>query len=44
MFLFEEFAEPHLVEPTFVCDYPKSLCPLTKSARDDPATAERFDR
>lgn len=43
VFLFEELAEPKIVEPTFVCDFPKSLCPLAKSAEDDPATAERFE-
>jgi lysyl-tRNA synthetase class 2 len=43
VFLFEELAEPKIVEPTFVCDFPKSLCPLAKSAEGDPATAERFE-
>ncbi len=40
---FEEIVEPTLVEPTFVINYPKSLCPLTKSAAGDPTTAERFE-
>jgi len=41
--VFELFVEVTLIQPTFVIDYPKSLCPLTKSAADDPATAERFE-
>lgn len=41
--LFEALVESHIVEPTFVHDFPKSLCPLAKSAPGDPATAERFE-
>ncbi len=41
--LFESLVEPELIEPTFVHDYPKSLCPLAKSAPDEPATAQRFE-
>ncbi|MBN1516314.1 lysine--tRNA ligase [Candidatus Sumerlaeota bacterium] len=40
---FEDFVEPTLIQPTFIYDYPASLCPLTKCAKDDPATAERFE-
>ena len=43
IFTFEEAVEPTLIEPTFVIDFPKSLCPLAKSAAGDPATAERFE-
>ena len=43
LMLFEEMCEKELIQPTFVIDYPKSLCPLTKSKADDPATAERFE-
>ena len=39
----EEVVEPHLVQPTFVIDYPASLCPLTKRKADDPTIAERFE-
>ena len=41
--LFECIAEPKLWQPTFVCEFPRSLCPLAKSKPDDPATAERFE-
>jgi len=41
--LFGELVEPHLVDPTFVYDYPVELCPLAKTRPDDPATAERFE-
>ena len=35
--------EHQLLEPTFVIDYPASLCPLTKTKADDPTIAERFE-
>jgi len=41
--LFESLIEPTIVEPTFMIDFPKSLCPLAKSAENEPATAERFE-
>jgi lysyl-tRNA synthetase class 2 len=31
------------VQPTFVIDYPASLCPLTKRKTSNPAVAERFE-
>jgi lysyl-tRNA synthetase class 2 len=43
MHFFEELVEPNLFPPTFVLDFPKSLCPLAKSKAGDPATAERFE-
>jgi lysyl-tRNA synthetase, class II len=42
-FVFEEKVEGALVQPTFVIDYPASLCPLTKRKTSDPAIAERFE-
>ncbi|MHC4993906.1 MAG: lysine--tRNA ligase [Planctomycetota bacterium] len=41
--VWEETVEPHLVQPTFVIDYPASLCPLTKRKADRPEIAERFE-
>jgi lysyl-tRNA synthetase class 2 len=41
--LFEELVQPHLVDPTFVTDYPVELCPLAKASPDDPRFADRFE-
>jgi lysyl-tRNA synthetase class 2 len=41
--VFEEKVEDALVGPIFVCDYPASICPLTKRSRSNPAVAERFE-
>ncbi|MBT3201290.1 MAG: lysine--tRNA ligase [Phycisphaerales bacterium] len=41
--LFEETVEAHLVQPTFVKDYPADLCPLTRRKSDDPTIALRFE-
>lgn len=41
--LWEETVEEHLIQPTFVVEYPASLCPLTKRKPDDPTIAERFE-
>ena len=41
--VFEEKVEPTLDQPTFVYDYPASICPLTKRKRSNPAIAERFE-
>ncbi len=41
--VFEELVEVNLVQPTFVYDYPKAICPLTKAKRDEPEVAERFE-
>jgi lysyl-tRNA synthetase, class II len=41
--VFKTFVEPHLVQPTFVMDYPKALSPLAKEHRSDPALTERFE-
>jgi len=41
--LFEHYVEPHLVNPTFVLDYPAALCPLTKRDPGDPQVALRFE-
>ncbi|MBM4054212.1 MAG: lysine--tRNA ligase [Planctomycetes bacterium] len=41
--LFEELVEKALVNPTFVLDYPTSICPLTKTCAHDPRFAQRFE-
>jgi lysyl-tRNA synthetase class 2 len=41
--VFKVVLEPHLVQPTFVLDYPKPLSPLAKEHRADPALTERFE-
>ncbi len=41
--LFEEFAEPHLIQPTFITDFPKPVSPLSKASPSDPTVAERFE-
>ena len=40
---FEEFAEEHLVQPTFVMDHPIEISPLTKKKPENPAYVERFE-
>ena len=41
--VFEATVEEHLVNPTFVLDYPAAICPLTKQSKADPRYAERFE-
>ena len=41
--LFEEFAEEHLLQPTFVIDHPIEISPLTKKKPDEPDFVERFE-
>jgi len=41
--VWEETVEPLLVQPTFVIDYPASLCPLTRQKVGVPEIAERFE-
>ncbi|MBQ6550762.1 MAG: lysine--tRNA ligase [Lachnospiraceae bacterium] len=40
---FEEFCEEHMLEPTFVCDHPLDISPLTKKKPSDPRLVERFE-
>jgi lysyl-tRNA synthetase class 2 len=41
--VFEATVEHHLVQPTFVYDYPAAICPLTRRHPDDPSIALRFE-
>jgi len=41
--LFEATVEKELVNPTFVLDYPAALCPLTRTCKDNPGYAQRFE-
>ena len=40
---FEEFAEEHLIQPTFVMDHPIEISPLTKKKPETPEYTERFE-
>ena len=40
---FEEYAEKHLIQPTFVTDHPIEISPLTKKKPSDPEYVERFE-
>jgi lysyl-tRNA synthetase, class II len=41
--LFETIAEAHLVQPTFIYDFPTAISPLSKQKPDDPSLTERFE-
>lgn len=40
---FEQFAEEHLIQPTFVMHHPIEISPLTKKKPDNPEYVERFE-
>jgi lysyl-tRNA synthetase class 2 len=41
--LFELVAEQHLINPTFITDFPTEVSPLSKQRKDDPDFVERFE-
>jgi len=43
LMLFETLAEKHLIEPTFIVDYPAEVSPLSRRKDKDPEIAERFE-
>jgi lysyl-tRNA synthetase class 2 len=40
---FDAFVEEKLVQPVFICKYPKEISPLAKSSVDDPEITDRFE-
>jgi lysyl-tRNA synthetase, class II len=43
LMLFEAVAERHLVQPTFVTDFPAEVSPLARRRDTDPQLADRFE-
>ncbi len=41
--LYDRFVEPHLIQPTFIIDYPLETSPLAKKKRDNDKVVERFE-
>jgi lysyl-tRNA synthetase class 2 len=41
--IFSKRIEPNLVQPTFVLNLPRELCPLAKINREDPSTLDVFE-
>ena len=41
--LFEAAAEPHLIQPTIIYDFPVAISPLSKNKASEPDWVERFE-
>jgi lysyl-tRNA synthetase, class II len=41
--LHERFTQPHLIQPTFITDFPIETSPLAKKRQDNPALTRRFE-
>jgi lysyl-tRNA synthetase class 2 len=41
--VFETLAEPHLIQPTIIYDFPLAVSPLSKIKPDEPEWVERFE-
>lgn len=41
--LFEKLVEPHLIQPTFIIDFPIEISPLSKRDPNNPTIAARFE-
>nr|WP_058270984.1 lysine--tRNA ligase [Olsenella massiliensis] len=41
--LYDELGEGTIVNPTFVCDYPEEVSPLSKRKDEDPRLTDRFE-
>ena len=41
--LLSALVEPHLIQPTFLLDYPAEMSPLAKAKPENPAYVERFE-
>ena len=40
---FDTFCEDKMIQPTFICDHPIEISPLTKKKPEDPSKVERFE-
>jgi len=43
MEIYEEVAEPNIVQPTFILDFPLEVSPLARKNEDDPTIVDRYE-